>query len=204
MEHLLARIYSIADNPPALAAVLFISALANSLFPPVPVELAAVFAGYLVSQGHGSLPVVIGATTAGMFIGSFTLYLTARHYGPALVARRPFNRILKEKDLDRFSRWFEKYGVWSFFLAKFVPGLSFAAIFAGGTLKLSRTKALAGLLASNLLVFSLLVLLGFTVGDEWRRVYTLFGSISTGIFLVLIIVCAALYLLFWRHEKKRP
>jgi membrane protein DedA with SNARE-associated domain len=201
VDQLLQTIFAIADNGTALFWLMFAASLANTFFPPIPIEFATVFAGYLVSAGHGDIPVIISATVAGMTLGSVAVYYLARIYGTPLFARPPFDRIVKKDTYDRAAAWFEAYGIGTLFLAKFVPGMNFVAIVCAGILRFGQTKAVAGIFASNLFVFALLAFIGKTAGERWQDVYRLLGKAGGVIAVVVILLLLAL--LFFRSRIKK-
>jgi membrane protein DedA with SNARE-associated domain len=77
MDVFLSQVYCIANDPVSLFWLLFFSSLGNNIFPPIPIEFGTVFAGYLASKGHGTLPVIIAGTASGMILGSLLLFAAA-------------------------------------------------------------------------------------------------------------------------------
>jgi membrane protein DedA with SNARE-associated domain len=184
----LQQIYTIVDNPAVLFAVMFAAALGNTFFPPIPIEMGTLFAGYLASSGHGSLPVIITSTVFGMTIGSIILYALAWHYGVGLMQKHPFNLLVRGDIYEKSSRWFEKYGVWSLFLAKLVPGISICAVACSGIMRLSKGKAVLGILFSNVFAFSMLAFVGKSIESNWQQAYHWFNRIGLSAFFVICIV----------------
>ena len=189
MDNFLDYVFNFADNPFALFAVLFFGAMFNTFFPPVPVEIGTVFAGYLVSQGHGSLWVIISSTTLGMFAGSIILYNVAKANGLAILKIPLFARVINKKILDRTERWLEKYGALSILAAKFIPGMYFCAVVASGILSLKKPKLYSAFFFINLAAFTVHAFIGKMAGENWRHVYRALGK--TGMFLLLLIAVAA-------------
>jgi membrane protein DedA with SNARE-associated domain len=181
---------------------MFFGALFNTFFPPVPIEIGAVFAGYLVSQGHGSLLIVIFATTLGMSAGSAILYQIAKVYGNSIIKTPFFARLINEKVLKRVEIWLKKYGTPSLIVTKFIPGAYFCAIVGSGLLSLKRTKLFVTVFFVNLAAFTMHALIGKIAGENWRHVYRAIGK--TGFFLVILIsVAAALTYLAGKIFRKK-
>lgn len=202
MEQFLDYVNNFADNPFALFCVMFFGALFNTFFPPVPIEIGAVFAGYLVSQGHGSLLIVIFATTLGMSAGSAILYQIAKVYGNSIIKTPFFARLINEKVLKRVEIWLKKYGTPSLIVTKFIPGAYFCAIVGSGLLSLKRTKLFVTVFFVNLAAFTMHALIGKIAGENWRHVYRAIGK--TGFFLVILIsVAAALTYLAGKIFRKK-
>jgi len=202
LEQFLDYVNNFADNPFALFCVMFFGALFNTFFPPVPIEIGAVFAGYLVSQGHGSLLIVIFATTLGMSAGSAILYQIAKVYGNSIIKTPFFARLINEKVLKRVEIWLKKYGTPSLIVTKFIPGAYFCAILGSGLLSLKRTKLFVTVFFVNLAAFTMHALIGKIAGENWRHVYRAIGK--TGFFLVILIsVAAALTYLAGKIFRKK-
>ena len=202
MEQFLDYVNNFADNPFALFCVMFFGALFNTFFPPVPIEIGAVFAGYLVSQGHGSLLIVIFATTLGMSAGSAILYQIAKVYGNSIIKTPFFARLINEKVLKRVEIWLKKYGTPSLIVTKFIPGAYFCAIVGSGILSIKRARLFITVFFVNLAAFSMHALIGKIAGENWRHVYRAIGK--TGFFLVILIsVAAALTYLAGKIFRKK-
>jgi len=190
LEDFLAYVFNFADNPYALFGVLFAGALLNTFFPPVPIEIGTVFAGYLVSQGHGSFWITVFAATLGMFTGSIILYHIARKYGTAIIRKPFFARLLNEKVLKRTELWLEKYGALSILITKFLPGMYFCAVVASGILRgLGRTRPAA---VANFVGYYLLALpLGWLMGlRHGQSLAGLWWGLATGLAVVAIALLA--------------
>ncbi|MHB9154172.1 MAG: DedA family protein [Endomicrobiales bacterium] len=196
-QHFIEHIYLVADAPASLFAVMGLAALGNTFFPPIPIEAVTILAGYLASTGHGSLAVIIAATTLGMFLGSMALFFLVRYWGSGLLLKPPFNRLVDRQSVERASAWFQKYGIAAFFFAKFVPGMNFCAVFAGGILRMGKGRAVLGIFLSNLACFTGLAYLGFLSGEKWREVYAFAGK--TGMLTAALVVLAALCFMLCRR-----
>ncbi|MFH1369015.1 MAG: DedA family protein [Elusimicrobiota bacterium] len=201
-SELIKHVHLFIDQPDYLFLLLFFASLANTFFPPVPVEAATLAAGYMASIGHGSLLVVIISTTSGMFLGGMALYHLARVYGSSFLEKPPFNRLINRQSYDKASLWFQKYGVWALFLGKLVPGMNFCALVCSGILKLETKKAVFGILASNLFFFCAIALSGMLAGDRVRQIIErMRGFWSILSVLAVILTFAAVYLYLKRRQK---
>jgi membrane protein DedA with SNARE-associated domain len=189
LDQFLDYVFNFADNPFALFSVLFLGALFNTFFPPVPIEIGTVFAGYLFSQGHGSFLVIVFSTTLGMFTGSIILYHVAKKYGFSIIKKPFFAGFLNAKVLKRTEIWLEKYGALSILVTKFIPGMYFCAVVASGVLSLKRPKLYTAFFFINLAAFAVHAYIGEKAGENWRHVYRALGK--TGMFLLILIAVAA-------------
>jgi membrane protein DedA with SNARE-associated domain len=170
MNQIMHQVSLLVDNPLALFLIMFGLSVANLFFPPIPLESAALFAGYLSGTGHGSLVVIIGSTVSGMFTGSLILFFLAKRYGESLFYKTPIKKFITEKSYQRAGEWFKKYGWWAIFIGKVIPGMSFYTVVFSGILRWESKRALTAFFASNLFFFMALTLAGRILGSNWGKV----------------------------------
>lgn len=192
-------VYAVIDNTFLTGVALFVAGIGNIFFPPIPVEMAAAAAGYLVSIGHGSIPVIIFAPTAGMFLGSALLYTLAKIRGPEILGSRIFSRFVNKEVFDHAVTWFGRYGIWALFIGKLVPGMNFCAVLASGILRMPTAKAYLGFALSNLAAFAALAYAGKLAGDHWKEAYEILGATGLALGLAVIIPVVVYYAL--RRKK---
>jgi membrane protein DedA with SNARE-associated domain len=203
MDQFLDRIFLLADSPVALFFTMFFASIVNTFFPPVPIEFGTVFAGYIVSEGHGSMLIIISSTALGMSVGGIILYEIARRYGAHYFDKKFFSKMMPESLYEKTIELVYRYGVGSLFLAKFIPGMNFCAIVCAGLFKLGHVKTYAGIIASNIVIFSLLAFIGKLAGDNWPAAFKLFGKTAgiTAIIIILLLIAAHRYRKFKNAGK---
>ena len=202
MQSLLDQIIRFSDNPLLLFIMIFALAVANLFFPPIPLETLTLMAGYLSGTGRASLWVIIGATTSGMFCGSLILYYLSRRYHNTVISGTPLRKFFTKNSYFRAVGWFKKYGLWTVFLGKLVPGMSFYTIVCCGIFKLPTPKALAAFFSSNLIFFTVLAILGRTLGHHWRRIIPWLKSSGRLSYLVVGLVIIILLYLYLKHKRQ--
>ena len=178
-----------ANNDPLLFALLFVLSFANVFFPPVPIETIGVFVGYLSGAGHGNPVVMWLALSSGVALGSMLLFLLACAKGGYLLKVGFVQRQVTPTRLERAKRWFRRYGVWTIFASKLVPGMSLVTIIASGLLGMAREHALPSILAANSLYFAAALALGRVMGEEWQDV-TRWGKMAWPYVLLALVVVA--------------
>ena len=203
---ILTQVAALIDNPIALFSLLFIFAAVNLFFPPIPLETATLCAGYLSASGHGSLVIIIAATAGGMFCGSFILYQVTKSYGMGLLEKTPLQKVISRKLSQKAFQWFKKYGLYTIYLGKLVPGMSLYTVICCGILKLETKKALPAIFLSNLLFFMTLAQAGRLLGANWSNALpwlTQIELISLLAMGILIIWAIMKYLINNRTQVKK-
>lgn len=144
----------------------------ESVVIPLPSEFVLLLSGFNVSSGEFSFFPLLLTTTTGSLIGALVLYLTgfglSRSRIDHLVQRFGKYVGIKQNDVDRAFRWFERFGGFVIFFGRLVP------------LVRSLVSIPAGLAEMNILKFSLLTIagsgiwnsiwisIGIQLGDRWR------------------------------------
>ncbi len=193
----------LTDRPLVLFLVFFCFSLANFYFPPIPLESLTLFGGYLAGTGRGSLLMIIWAASSGMFAGSAILFLAARRFADFIFTRVPFSKIPPQV-YHKAAGWFDKYGLYSIFLGKIIPGMSLATVIFCGKMNWKTSKVLLAIFASNLLFYAALGITGRIIGANWRKALVWLKHLNLmglGI-LGFIIIAVTIYFLY-RYRKLR-
>lgn len=106
-----------------IVALMFI----ENIFPPIPSELIIPLAGFMVSKGQLTFFGVVVAGTLGSVLGSLPFYYIGRTIKEKrlrkLVAKYGRWLTISDKDLDRAKGWFSRYGGWTVFFCRLIPGV---------------------------------------------------------------------------------
>lgn len=122
---------------------IFLAALLETIFPPIPTLAIFPTAGLLASQQGisliGVIPMII-LGSIGATIGTSVTYLIALKLGRVVLLR--YLRFVKvnDKKLERVEIWFEKYGDKAVFLGRMVPVMREMISVPAGLLKMKIPK----------------------------------------------------------------
>jgi len=168
---------------------------------PVPSEVILPFSGYLVSTGQLNLWIAIIVATVAAIVGSMIDYYIGLKGIEALTKRRVLGRVLFSMDQLAFAdKWFSKYGSLTIFLARLIPGIRTLISFPAGAAKMPITKFLIYTTAGCILWNSLLIYVGYYLGNNWTEV----ASVSHYILIAVIVALAVAisgYLISRRKRK---
>lgn len=99
-------------------------------------------------------------------LGDFTGFFRGRWLGPRLF-NKPDSRFFKQAYLIKTKRYFEKYGVWSFILGRFLPIIrTLVPMFAGAS-GLSHLKFAIYNIIGSVIWIGTLTSLGYYLGDKF-------------------------------------
>lgn len=187
-----------AFGPFGLAALMVL----ENLFPPIPSEVVLPLAGFLVGRGELGFLEALVASTLGSLAGALVLYALGRWGGRGFVLRYGAALRVKEADLERAERWFERYDEVVVFFGRMVPGLRSVVSIPAGTLRMPLLR-FALLTAAGAAVWdALLLALGWYLGVNWSRVAGVVGPISTVVLAIALIAGVGLTIRWWRRRGR--
>ncbi len=177
----------------------------ENIFPPIPSELILPLAGFTASQGDFNVWAALAASVIGSLTGAYLLYWVGHAFGADRLRRiADWMWLVDAKDVDDALAWFSKYGTWSVFFGRLIPGVrSLISIPAG----IDRMNPLTfGLLTTvgSLIWNSILIWAGVQLGEQWETVTRVFENYSSVVYIsVGLIVVAVLVFLIRRHVNRQ-
>jgi membrane protein DedA with SNARE-associated domain len=172
--------------------VLFLGVLLENAAIPVPGETAVLLAGFLASPAGGSrflLGWVIGLTMLAAVIGDNLGYWLGRRFArPRLAAGGRF-LFLTPATLKTVEGYFERYGQWTVFIARFIAGLRVVGALAAGTAGMKWSRFFLANAAGALAWAVTTSLLGYFFGNSFELLHRWLGRgglILAGLVLLVI------------------
>ncbi len=104
----------------------FLAAIIETVFPPIPSEAIFPLAGYIVLKSEMSFIHIFGVGLVGGMgatLGAVVIYLIALKLGRNGLYRYLKYAKIKESRLEKADKWFEKYGDKSVLLGRLIPGI---------------------------------------------------------------------------------
>jgi len=182
--------------------IVFISALAENLFTPLPGDSVTVFGAYLAGKAEFSLVGVFISSSAGGTLGFMGLYIVGR-----LLHRRAQRREkilgVKFEVLQKIRRKFKRWGYLIVLFNRFIYGLRFAIAIFAGIMKLPWLKVLGFSFIGTVLWNAVLVYVGGTLGENWDQFKEVLWKYNRFFIagMIIIIVTAAFIKFYPRFAK---
>ena len=123
----------------------FLAALIETIFPPIPSEVVFPLAGYVVLQSKMHFLHVIGVGISGgsgATLGAFVIYIIARKIGRIGLYKYVKYAKIKESSIEKAYKWFEKYGDKSVIFGRLIPGIREIVSIPAGILNMNPKKFL--------------------------------------------------------------
>ena len=148
---------------------------------PVPSEVTLLFSGFAVHRGWMSLPLAVGAATAGNLAGSLLAYgLGASH---ALERLGPARRVL-----DRWEGLLEHHGTRAVFTARLLPLARTFVSLPAGALGVRLGPFIALTCAGCALWAAGFVLAGMLASSAWLTVDSIAGRVLLLLGVVMLLM----------------
>ena len=176
----------------------------ESIVIPLPSEFVLLLSGFNVSIGEFQFIPLLIATTTGSLIGALVLYTIGFGISKERVnfLTNRFGKYvgIKQPDVDKAFKWFDKYGAWTIFFGRLFP------------LVRSLVSIPAGLSEMNVIKFSLLTVggssifnatwisIGMQLEDRWKDAEGWAKNLET---VVNVGITVAVILLIARAIIKR-
>lgn len=138
------------------------------VMPFLPGDSLLFVAGSLAAIGSLELGLLLALLIPAAILGDNINYWVGRYFGERVTGWRLFGkRLVREKDLAKTHGYFEKYGVRTIIIARFVPIVRTITPFVAGVGKMNyRKKFLPYDITGGVLWISLLLMAGFLFGQH--------------------------------------
>jgi membrane-associated protein len=180
--------------------VLFVGVLLENAAIPVPGETAVLMAGFLASSAGGShfhLGLVILLTVLAAVLGDNCGYWLGAHLArPRLRDGRRF-LLLTPSALRLAEGYFERYGLWTVFFARFVSGLRVIGALAAGTAGMSWPRFFLANTSGAVVWATAVSLLGYFFGNSLTLIRHWLGEGGLILLGAAVALIGVSYL--WRH-----
>ncbi len=165
---------------------------------PLPSEIIAPFAGYLVYMGRFSLVWVSIAGGIGSMIGSFITYEIGYYGGRPFVEKYGKYILISKRDLDIADNFFKKYGKLSTFIGRLLPVVRTFISLPAGIARVPRLPFLFYSFLGSVIWTYILAYLGMKLGANWSSLRERLHGFDTAI--IVLIILGGIYWV-WRHFR---
>jgi membrane protein DedA with SNARE-associated domain len=185
-------------------AAVFLLMAAESACIPVPSELIMTFGGALAAgavPGTGlNLAGVVIAGLAGNVAGSYAAWAVGRYGGPPALRRWGRRLWLREHDLDRATRWFDRHGTEAVLVGRLVPVVRTFISLPAGIARMDPVLFGACTTIGCIPWIAGLAVAGYAVGPGWQSIASGFHGPT---YVIAAVVVLALAIAAWRYARRR-
>jgi membrane protein DedA with SNARE-associated domain len=170
---------------------------------PLPSEIIMPFAGYLVHTGRLNLIAVATAGALGCNLGSLVAYWVGAIGGRPLVEKFGRYVLLSQHDLDRVTRYFERWGGITVFFGRLLPVVRAFIALPAGIAKMPQLRFHVYTFLGSWPWCYALAYVGMRLGDHWDndpRFKAAFHRFHLSVEIVLVV---GIMWFVWTHWRGR-
>ena len=144
----------------------------ESIVIPLPSEFVLLLSGFNVSIGEFQFIPLLIATTTGSLIGALVLYTIG--YG---ISKERVNYLtnrfgkfvgIKESDVDKAFKWFDRYGAWTIFFGRLFPLLRSLVSIPAGLSEMNVIKFALLTVGGSSIFNATWITIGMQLEDRWK------------------------------------
>lgn len=196
---------SINDIPlwSILFFALFITFLEN-IFPPSPSDVILVFLGALAGMHGINFFIMLMFSTIGSSAGFALVYWLGFTFGTKIIDSGKL-KFLTEESLVKPRLWFKRWGYTIIILNRFLSGTRAVISFFAGISEINPVLTILLASVSSLIWNTILLLLGISLGSNWRladKYLNLYGNIILPLVIAIIIILIIRWIIKRKKESK--
>ena len=175
----------------------------DNIFPPIPSELVLPLAGFTSSQGQMNIVAAIVFATIGSVVGAVLLWALGKWIGIERIARIAVKMPLVDvDDVHKTVDWFDKHGDKAVFFGRMIPIFRSLISIPAGMRDMRLTKFLLLTTAGSAIWNTILIVAGFTLGENWSVVETYAGYFQN-VVIVAVVVFVFVWIVFKIRKQRR-
>lgn len=183
-----------AVEPIYIYGILFAVAFVENIFPPIPGDTFTIIGGYLVAVDKLSLMPTYLAVTLGTITSVMLVFFLGYRGGREFFVRKNY-RFFNASDVDRVTRWFDRFGAGTLIFSRFIVGARVAVAIGAGIGKYRPVKMAVYSYLSALIFHGTLIALAFLMHAYINRLAEGF-DIYSKIILVIVSALVILWVVF--------
>ena len=179
---------------------IFIAVFVGNLGVPVPEETVMLAAGFLAGRSLLDLRIVYVAVVVSAVTGDCCGYVIGRTGGQRVLIRLASAFPFMRTRYDRLQLFFQTHGSKAVFMARFITGARFMAGPMAGACGMPFFQFLGWNVLGAIVWCSLIVTVGYLVGDELYRAMTMAHQVSRWIGVAAFVLVVLLFVFWWRDR----
>jgi membrane protein DedA with SNARE-associated domain len=180
---------------------------AENLFPPIPSELIMPLAGFTVSKGNMNFTLAVLAGVVGTILGALPWYYAGKLLGEERLKHLADKYgkwiTVSSQDIDKATRWFNRYGNKAVLFGRLVPGVRTLISLPAGLSEMPLVPFLIYSTLGTTAWVMLLTFLGFQLGEKYELVEEYLGPASKVVLVILIVAFIAWVVMKQQKAKRR-
>jgi len=181
---------------------IFVCVFVGNLGIPVPEETVMLVAGFLAGRAILELRWVYVVVVLSAVSGDCCGFFIGRHGGQRIIARLATRFETIRHRYERLQLFFHTHGSKAVFMARFIAGVRFMAGPMAGAAGMPFLRFLGWNVLGAIVWCSIVVTIGYLVGDQLYRVAEVAHSVQRWIALAALLICLAFWFFWWRDRNQ--
>jgi membrane protein DedA with SNARE-associated domain len=181
---------------------IFLCVFIGNLGVPVPEETVMLVAGFLAGREILDLRAVYAVVIASAVTGDCCGFMLGRTGGQRLLSRLAASFPFARQRYDRLQVFFQTHGSKAVFMARFIAGVRFMAGPMAGAAGMRFWRFLGWNVLGALVWCTLIVTVGYLVGDELYQAVRLAHAASLWVAIAAVLLGVAAVLFWWRERHQ--
>lgn len=140
----------------------------------------------------------------GCWISAWEAYSIGRYLGPKIYNLRWFNRIITPRRIEVLHSYYEKFGVLTFIIGRFIPGGVRNALFmSAGLGKMPFLIFIARDAVACLISCSALFYIGYISGEHLEQIISFLAKYDKIAFIFFCTVIAIAFIYLWKKSHSK-
>lgn len=194
-------LYTVGNNTPYL--IVFLVLLATGFGFPLPEDVIILVAGYLCGIGSADPWLMFPMVFVTIMAADAVIFYLGRRYGHHVSSIPILRRYITPERLLRMEHKLVKHGGKFIFVARFMPGVRTAAMFAAGVLKVRYVTFLLYDGAAAALSVPLIFFAAYFGADHIQRVKHFVAQSQFAIGLLAFFIAAAVTVWYFYRKRQR-
>jgi membrane-associated protein len=193
----------LAELPPLVTyLVLAGGAALENIIPPVPADTFVLAGAFLAASGRASPWIVFFATWLANVGSALAVYALARKWGTAFFDRPAGRWLLRPRQMERISRFYERWGPQAIAISRFLPAFRAVVPVFAGISRVSFPRVALPVAIASAGWYGMLVVLGTTAGRNIDRILAAFDRAGLALVIVAGVIAVLLGYLWWRSRHE--
>jgi membrane protein DedA with SNARE-associated domain len=180
---------------------IFVCVFIGNLGIPVPEESVMLVAGFMAGRSILDLRFVYLVCVLSAVTGDCCGFFVGRHGGQRIIARLALRSTTFTHRYERLRMFFHAHGSKAVFMARFIAGVRFMAGPMAGAAGMPFLRFLGWNLLGAIIWSTLVVTIGYLVGDEVYRVTEYAHHAQRWIALAALLLCFGFWFFWWRDKR---
>lgn len=155
---------------------------------PISEDVVLLTAGTICSTGHALVFAMLPVAVVGVLTGDTLLFRIGAKLGPRVIEHPKLKKVLTAERVARVRARFDRWGMWTVFVARFVPGVRMPTFLLAGSMGVTQRQFWLADGAAVSLFAPAIVMLGWRFGAEALPHVRAFGGWALAAIALLLAV----------------